>query len=221
MRRALAGRVRRRPLARGGRGHRRRALGRARHAAPLRHALEPAAAADRTSRSAARAVLRWIFERIERVGDAPLEGRHRDLPGAAATRAGTPAWRRAVLIENAPGSGRRSRRRRRLPRRAPPSASRRPRRSSLYTGTFEAYQGLDLLFAAAGARRCEPAPTRGCCSPAGRPEQVDAARAQARGRRHRRRDRSSRASGRPTRSRHSSKRPTCSCRRGAAARTRR
>ena len=57
-----------------------------------------------------------------------------------------------MLIENAPGSG------------DPPVAGRRRARCArrwgidadapvvLYTGTFEAYQGLDLLFAAAGAR---------------------------------------------------------------------
>ena len=50
----------------------------------------------------------------------------------------------------------------------------------LYTGTFEAYQGLDLLFAAMAHRARARGPTRGSCSPAGSRDQIDAARAQAR-----------------------------------------
>jgi len=82
-----------------------------------------------------------------------------------------------VLIENAPGSGN------------PPTAGagERLRRALglgpdqpvvLYTGTFEAYQGLDLLFAAAGhvlARR----PQARFVLVGGRPEQVERARVQA------------------------------------------
>ena len=48
----------------------------------------------------------------------------------------------------------------------------------VYTGTFEAYQGLDLLFAAA-ALVVEARPDARFLLAGGRPEQVDAARAQA------------------------------------------
>ena len=83
-----------------------------------------------------------------------------------------------VLIENAPGSGdtpvagsgQRIRQELGLPATAP---------VVLYTGTFEAYQGLDLLFAAAGyviARR----PDARFVLAGGRPDQIDAARADAR-----------------------------------------
>ena len=56
----------------------------------------------------------------------------------------------------------------------------------VYTGTFEAYQGLDLLFAAA-ALVVEARPDARFLLAGGRPEQVDAARVQAsaRGARHR------------------------------------
>jgi glycosyltransferase involved in cell wall biosynthesis len=93
-------------------------------------------------------VLRWIFERFERMAVTrsrvvivicpELERLVRELqPGSA-----------PVLIENAPGAGENA-----------PIAERSVLRSRygldasapvvLYTGTFEAYQGLDLLFAAA------------------------------------------------------------------------
>ena len=56
---------------------------------------------------------------------------------------------RSMLIENAPGSSGRVRRpRSRRPRSAGSLDCCRRRRWCLYTGTFEAYQGLDLLFAA-------------------------------------------------------------------------
>jgi len=83
-----------------------------------------------------------------------------------------------VLIENSPGSGD-----------TPVRGSGQPIRSALgladgvrivlYTGTFEAYQGLDLLFAAAAyvARR---RPEVRFVLAGGRPDQVEEARAQAR-----------------------------------------
>jgi glycosyltransferase involved in cell wall biosynthesis len=83
-----------------------------------------------------------------------------------------------VLIENAPGSG--------DPPAAGTSAAVRATWGIeahapvvLYTGTFEAYQGLDLLFAAA-ARVRERRPDVRFLVVGGQPDQVDAARAQAR-----------------------------------------
>ncbi len=83
----------------------------------------------------------------------------------------------AVLIENAPGSGDtptagsgdRVRQELGLPREAP---------LVLYTGTFEAYQGLDLLFAAA-QKVIASCPEVRFVLAGGRPDQVAAARAQA------------------------------------------
>ena len=76
-----------------------------RRAAPLRHALEPAAAARRTSRSAARALVRRVFLAIERL----MIRRSRVVivicPSLEETvRGDRSAARRPVLIENAPGS---------------------------------------------------------------------------------------------------------------------
>ena len=69
----------------------------------------------------------------------------------------------SVLIENAPG---RATRRSKGPgvavRRALGLDARTP--LVLYTGTFEAYQGLDLLFASMKQRRWPRGPTRGWCS---------------------------------------------------------
>ena len=83
----------------------------------------------------------------------------------------------AVLIENAPGSGDtptagsgdRVRQELGLARNAP---------IVLYTGTFEAYQGLDLLFAAA-QKVIASCPEARFVLAGGRPDQVAAARAQA------------------------------------------
>ena len=83
----------------------------------------------------------------------------------------------AVLIENAPGSGDtptagsgdRVRQELGLERNAP---------IVLYTGTFEAYQGLDLLFAAA-EKVIASCPAARFVLAGGRPDQVAAARAQA------------------------------------------
>ena len=83
-----------------------------------------------------------------------------------------------VLIENSPGSGdtpiagsgQRIRQELELPATAP---------VVLYTGTFEAYQGLDLLFAAAAYVIARKSDVRFVLA-GGRPEQIDAARADAR-----------------------------------------
>ena len=83
-----------------------------------------------------------------------------------------------VLIENSPGSGdtpiagsgQRIRQELELPATAP---------VVLYTGTFEAYQGLDLLFAAAAYVIARKPDVRFVLA-GGRPEQIDAARGDAR-----------------------------------------
>jgi glycosyltransferase involved in cell wall biosynthesis len=123
------------------------------------------------------AVLRWLFERLERTAIRRsrvtivicphLEevARH-VVPGAP-----------TILIENAPGSGD-----------APLEGSGRAIRASLgldgsvpivlYTGTFEAYQGLDLLFAASKAVHRERPDVRFVLA-GGKPDQVERARARA------------------------------------------
>ena len=123
-----------------------------------------------------------------------------------------------ILIENAPGSGD-----------APAAGSGARVRSEfglgpetplvVYTGTFEAYQGLDLLFDAA-ARVRQARPDARLLLAGGRPEQVEAHEPSRGGPASRRRP-SSRASGRPPRSLRSSTQPTSWCRREARGRTRR
>ena len=84
-----------------------------------------------------------------------------------------------VLIENAPGSAEEQ---------ATPEEAAAVRRSSglqpntplvLYTGTFEAYQGLDLLFAAMAVVRAKRPDVRLLLA-GGKPDQVERARADAR-----------------------------------------
>ena len=95
--------------------------------------------------------------------------------------------RNVVLIENAPGSAEEQAtpeqaaavRRTLRPRR-------RTRRSCSTPGTFEAYQGLDLLFASM-ALVARTRPDARLLLAGGKPDQVEQARAQARGGRHRRR----------------------------------
>jgi glycosyltransferase involved in cell wall biosynthesis len=86
---------------------------------------------------------------------------------------------RTILIENAPGSGEQP---------ATPEQAARLRaalgidpslRAVLYTGTFEAYQGLDLLFDAMASVRGRRADARLVLA-GGNPDQVERARARAR-----------------------------------------
>jgi glycosyltransferase involved in cell wall biosynthesis len=129
-------------------------------------------------------VLRWVFERFERIAVArsrvvivicpELERLVRELrPGSE-----------PVLIENAPGAGEGG---------GGASASRAVRAAVrarygldasapmiLYTGTFEAYQGLDLLFAAApGVLQARP--DARFVLAGGAPAQIDAYKAHVRG----------------------------------------
>jgi glycosyltransferase involved in cell wall biosynthesis len=122
-------------------------------------------------------LLRWAFERFERIAVrrsrvvivicAELERLVREIAPAASP----------VLIENAPGAGavaeHGGREAVRAEFRMPPAAP-----VVLYTGTFEAYQGLDLLFDA--ARRVVAArPDVTFLLAGGRPDQIAAARADA------------------------------------------
>ena len=183
--RARKGRVRRRAFARGRRGDRRRHLCCARHSSSLRHALEPAAAAREL--------------RVQPFGGAALDvsaaradGDTRSrvtiviCPHLEVTARSVVPDARVVLIENAPGSGD-----------MPVAGSGTAIRASLgvdasapmvlYTGTFEAYQGLDLLFAAAKIVR-EKRPDARFVLAGGKPDQVARAKTQATACRRRRID---------------------------------
>ena len=102
------------------------------------------------------AFLRWMFQRLERTAIARSRVTVVICPHLEETARRVVPGARVVLIENAPGSaetwlegsGR-------AIRESLGIASNRP--IVLYTGTFEAYQGLDLLFAAAAiVRRSRP-----------------------------------------------------------------
>ena len=170
--------LRRRPLARGRRADRRGAVGHARRAAPLRHALEPAAAALE---------LRLLVVEAAGVGHgagraaagAALPRGHRHLPAA---RRGRPRHRSA----GADRADRERARARAICRWPAPAPSLRAAWGIapdvpvvLYTGTFEAYQGLDLLYAAAARVRATRPDVRFLVV-GGQPDQVEAARVQAR-----------------------------------------
>jgi len=123
-------------------------------------------------------VLRWLFERLERA----VVRRSRVVivicPNLADTVKDIDSSVEPVLIENAPGSGE-----------APVAGQGARIRSEfgladgtplvVYTGTFEAYQGLDLLFAAA-ARVAAKRPDVRFLLAGGRPEQVAQAKIAAR-----------------------------------------
>ena len=126
------------------------------------------------SRSAA---LRWIFELLERVAIKRSRVTIVICPHLEVTAKSVVPDARVVLIENAPGSGD-----------APVAGSGKAIRTSLgidanapvvlYTGTFEAYQGLDLLFAAATIVRRER-PDMRLVLAGGKPDQIARAQAQA------------------------------------------
>ena len=190
------------------------------HAAPLRHALEPAAAARQLRLQPKSRLLTRAFSWMERLVIRRSTRRDRDLPAPRGNRARHRRDVPTVLIENAPGpatrrregSGARDSRRASgwPPRRrwsSTPARSR-PIRGSTCCSPRRARRrprGPDVRFVLAG----------------GRPEQIAAARASRRARgRGRQRDRSP-VSGRPRRFRRTSTRRTCSSRRAAPARTRR
>ena len=222
LRRALSDAVRRGALARRRRRHRRGPRRGAGRAAPLRHALEPAAAA----------------------GELQVQPVARAAMGLRASSSALPSRRSRVVIvicpelerlvrelrpESCAGADReRARRRRRRPRgggRELPCAREFGLDAStplvLYTGTFEAYQGLDLLFDGGDGRAARAARRAIRCWPAARPRRSTRSTRDVRGAGHRRpvifagerpAERDSALPGR---------RRTCSCRRAAAARTRR
>ncbi len=126
------------------------------------------------SRSAA---LRWVFQVLERTAIKRSRVTIVICPHLEVTARKVVPDARVVLIENAPGSGD-----------MPVAGSGKAVRASLgidetapmvlYTGTFEAYQGLDLLFAAAKAVLMERPDTRFVLA-GGKADQVARAKAQA------------------------------------------
>ena len=151
--------------------------------APLRHAFEPAAAAQqfRVHRLAADTG-RVSGDRAP--DDPPLARGDRDLPVARGHRA-----QHRCGAQPCSSRTRRDRPRiRRRPRRRQPSGAISALASVtpvvLYTGTFEAYQGLDLLFAAMALVRASRADARLVLA-GGKPDQVDRCARTGAGRRHR------------------------------------
>ncbi|HKY22648.1 MAG TPA: glycosyltransferase [Vicinamibacterales bacterium] len=122
-------------------------------------------------------VLRWMFEVLERTAIQRSRVTIVICPHLQETARKVVPGAHTVLIENAPGSGD-----------APVEGSGRAIRASLgldattpmvlYTGTFEAYQGLELLFAAAKIVNRDRPDARFVLA-GGKPEQVAKARGQA------------------------------------------
>ena len=123
------------------------------------------------------AVLRWMFQRLERTAISRSRVTVVICPHLEETARNVVPDARVVLIENAPGSAE-----------TWVEGSGRAIRDSLgiapgvpivlYTGTFEAYQGLDLLFAAAAIVRRTRPDVRFVLA-GGKPDQVARAKAQA------------------------------------------
>jgi glycosyltransferase involved in cell wall biosynthesis len=122
-------------------------------------------------------VLRWMFEQLERTAIKRSRVTIVICPHLQETARKVVPGAHTILIENAPGSGD-----------TPIEGSGRAVRQSLgidgstpiilYTGTFERYQGLDLLFAAAKLVHQEQPGVRFVLA-GGKPDQVEKARAQA------------------------------------------
>ena len=123
------------------------------------------------------AILRWLFQVLERTAIKRSRVTIVICPHLEETAKKVVPEAHTVLIENAPGSGD-----------APVEGSGLAIRESLgigatapvvlYTGTFEAYQGLDLLFAAAKMVNHQRADVRFVLA-GGKPDQVASARARA------------------------------------------
>jgi glycosyltransferase involved in cell wall biosynthesis len=122
-------------------------------------------------------VLRWMFQQLERTAIKRSRVTIVICPHLQETARTVAPEAYTILIENAPGSGT-----------APVEGSGRAIRASLglqsstpmvlYTGTFEAYQGLDLLFAAVNVvHRTQPDVRFVLVG--GKPAQVEKAKAQA------------------------------------------
>jgi glycosyltransferase involved in cell wall biosynthesis len=124
-------------------------------------------------------VLRWLFARLERIAVRRSRVTIVICPHLQETARNVAPEAHTILIENAPGSGD-----------MPVAGTGRDIRRSLgvgdsvpmvlYTGTFEPYQGLDLLFAAAKAVLAERPDVKFVLA-GGKPEQVAIARTQAAG----------------------------------------
>jgi glycosyltransferase involved in cell wall biosynthesis len=122
-------------------------------------------------------VLRWMFQVLERIAIKRSRVTIVICPHLEETAKKVVPEARTVLIENAPGSGD-----------APVEGSGRAIRTSLgletatpmvlYTGTFEPYQGLDLLFAAAKIVTTQRPDVRFVLA-GGKPQQVATAKARA------------------------------------------
>jgi glycosyltransferase involved in cell wall biosynthesis len=125
------------------------------------------------------ALLRWMFQVLERTAIRRSRVTVVICPHLEVTARSVVPEARVVLIENAPGSGD-----------VPVAGSGKAIRESLgidasapivlYTGTFEAYQGLDLLFASAKIVH-EARPDARFVLAGGKPDQVARAKAQAAG----------------------------------------
>jgi glycosyltransferase involved in cell wall biosynthesis len=123
------------------------------------------------------AVLRWLFTRLERIAVRRSRVTIVICPHLQETARNVAPEAHTILIENAPGSGN-----------APVVGSGRDIRRSLgigdsapmvlYTGTFEPYQGLDLLFAAAKTVLAERPDVKFVLA-GGKPDQVAQARMRA------------------------------------------
>ena len=123
------------------------------------------------------ALLRWMFQMLERTAIRRSRVTIVICPHLETTARTVVPDAQVVLIEIAPGSGD-----------VPVAGSGKAIRASLgidadapmvlYTGTFEAYQGLDLLFAAAKIVMRERSDTRVVLA-GGKPDQVVRAKAQA------------------------------------------
>jgi glycosyltransferase involved in cell wall biosynthesis len=122
-------------------------------------------------------LLRWLFQVLERIAIKRSRVTIVICPHLEETAKKIAPDARTVLIENAPGSGE-----------APVEGAGRAIRASLgldtitpivlYTGTFEPYQGLDLLFAAAKLVTGQRADVRFVLA-GGKPDQVALAKARA------------------------------------------
>jgi glycosyltransferase involved in cell wall biosynthesis len=123
------------------------------------------------------ALLRWMFEQLERTAIRRSRVTIVICPHLQETARRVVPDAHTILIENAPGSGD-----------TPVQGSGKRVRQSLgldpttpvvlYTGTFERYQGLDLLFAAAQLVNQEQPGVRFVLA-GGKPDQVEKARTQA------------------------------------------
>ena len=219
IRRALRRRLRRDPLPRGGRAHRRRARAGAARAAPLRHALEPAAAAHEF-RVQPLARHEAGVSRDRALHDPPLARRHRHLPLARGHGEGDRARGEDGPDRERPG----------LRRRCRDAGTGRRRADIAGAGGLDAGRALHRHVrsvpgaghAVRGDGDRPPDAARRASGPCRRPPRPGDARARtgARGR-HRRGHASSPASGPRRRFRRIFLPPISSCRRGPEARTRR